>query len=175
MKLTYQQAKAAIERAYKAGDISAEEREQKLQKAEKLKQQKPKEKKEKTPAEPKPKKEIAPEIAQCRAVIERFNAKKRAEKAEEARKELLAKAETPEKKEEIKNLSDSEVLAKLNPRPRIDVLTKKELKRLAEKNLKTKLANIPKKDKKDISEENIKEIVNTLYEQLDKLTDKFLR
>lgn len=62
-----------------------------------------------------------------------------------------------------------------NKKPRIDVLSKQDLQRLVKQNFKIKLANLPKKDRKDISEENIKEIANTLYEQLDKLTDKILR
>lgn len=175
MKITYEQAKAAIERAYQAGDLTAEEREEKLQKAEKLKEKEQEGKKvltEKPKAQNKAQ-NIDSSIAKCKQTLDQFNAKKRAEKAEQARKELLAKAETPEQKEKINNLSDSEILAKANPKPRIDVLSKKELQRLVEKNLKTKLANL-KKDKK-VLEEDIKKIANTLYEQLDKLTDKLLK
>jgi hypothetical protein len=177
MKITYEQAKAAIERAYKAGDLTAQEREEKLQLAEKLKEKQVIPKAQPIKIKPKPRTQGEPNtgVEKCKETLAQYQAKKKAEKVEQAKKELLAKAETPEKKEEIQNLSDSEILAKANPKPRIDVLSREELRKLAEKNIKTRLANLPQKEKKEIPEDKIKEIANTLYQELDKLIDKLLR
>jgi hypothetical protein len=81
MKLTYQKAKKAIEEAFLAGDITQEEKEEKLKLAEKLKT-------EKTEKAALPKNEKLEKIENCKKVISEFNAKKRAEKAELARKKM---------------------------------------------------------------------------------------
>jgi hypothetical protein len=99
MKLTYQKAKKAIEEAFLAGDITQEEKEEKLKLAEKLKTEKPKKVVQKTKSaskrpEPKtekatlPKNEKPEKIENCKKAISEFNAKKRAEKAELARKKM---------------------------------------------------------------------------------------
>ena len=174
-KPTYEQAVQAINRAFEAGDLTAEEKAEKLQLAEKLKKEKTPKKQTNKEKPEKPQPKAATEIDKCKEMIAQFKARQRAEKVEQARKELIAKAETPEKKEEIKQLPDNEVLAKANPKPRIDVFSKEKIKSLVLKNIENRQKNIPKTQKKTISEDKIKQVVNELYQELDKKIDKLLK
>jgi len=113
-------------------------------------------------------------IEECKKALSEFQAKQKTIKAEKIRKELLTNA-SPEEATKIQKLSTTELLAKANPKPRIDVFSKEKIESLVLKNIQNRQKNIPKTQKITISEDKIKQVVNELYKELDKRIDKLLK
>ncbi len=121
------------------------------------------------------KEEVSVKIQECKKAISEFQSKQKEIKAEKIRKELLAKSSSTEEATKIKAMTTTELLAKANPQPRIDVFSKEKIKSILLKNIQNRQKNIPKTQKINIQEDKIKQTVNELYNQLDKAIDKLLK
>jgi len=141
-----------------------------------IEEEKPKKTKKQPKEQPKEqsKTPIQNSIEECKKALSEFQAKQKAIKAENIRKELLTNA-SPEEATKIQELSTTELLAKANPKPRIDVFSKEKIESLVLKNIQNRQKNIPKTQKNTISEDKIKQVVNELYNELDKIIDKLLK
>ncbi len=114
-------------------------------------------------------------VEQCKTIIADFNAAKRAKEAQEVRQKMVKEADTPKAIEEVKKLSDSQILASTKPKVRIDVFSREQLEKLAIKNISVRLANLPQKDKKEIPKDKILSLAVDVYKILDKKIDELLK
>ncbi|MCU0436703.1 MAG: hypothetical protein MUC49_02240 [Raineya sp.] len=114
-------------------------------------------------------------IDDCKDKIKVFQQEQKEKKAEIVRKELIAQASTPEKKQEIEEMTVSEVLQKANPKPRIDVLSKERIKALAKQNISNRLKKLAKKEQIEVSEEDLDEISEKTYNVLDEQIDRLFK
>lgn len=74
-------------------------------------------------------------VEQCKTIIADFNAAKRAKEADQVRQKMVKEADTPKAVEEVKKLSDSQILATTKPKVRIDVLSKEKINSIVKQNL----------------------------------------
>ncbi len=109
-------------------------------------------------------------VEQCKTIIADFNAAKRAKEADEVRQKMVKEAPTPKAIEEVKKLSDSQILASAKPKVRIDVLSKEKISSIVKQNLnhylerfKSRIDAQKIKDDKEMIDRFLEDTSNLMY------------